>query len=225
MPDVSISMQWGRAWNWTIVQFDGGFLETEIGTILIPICLTWWWISVCPKWHLTREIFFKGHGYLLKPSKDKSNLLQDFPELSFEARRKNILKFIFPNNKQPRNNKQTTNSQETTNKQQTTNGQQTNKQQTAKQQQQRNYIALYHHNQIQVQKLSICYFRGPFVNHICFSLCFIFIVSCASYLWSAPFCADMCCGNVQCAGRGLGSAGREKGTGQNLWEGIGQLRR
>ena len=108
MPDVSISMQWGRAWNWTIVQFDGGFLETEIGTILIPICLTWWWISVCPKWHLTREIFFKGHGYLLKPSKDKSNLLQDFPELSFEARRKNILKFIFPNNKQPRNNKQTT---------------------------------------------------------------------------------------------------------------------
>ena len=59
--------------------------------------------------------------------------------------------------------------------------------------------------------------------HICFSLCFIFIVSCASYLSSAPFCADMCCGNVQCAGRGLGSAGREKGTGQNLWEGIGQL--
>ena len=108
MPDVSISMQWGRAWNWTIVQFEGVFLKTEIGTILIPICLTWWWISVCPKWHLTREIFFKGHGYLLKPSKDKSNLLQDFPELSFEARRKNILKFIFPNNKQPRNNKQTT---------------------------------------------------------------------------------------------------------------------
>ena len=107
MPDVSISMQWGRAWNWTIVQFEGVFLKTEIGTILIPICLTWWWISVCPKWHLTREIFFKGHGYLLKPSKDKSNLLQDFPELSFEARRKNILKFIFPNNKQPRNNKQT----------------------------------------------------------------------------------------------------------------------
>ena len=45
------------------------------------------------------DLFFKGHGYLLKPSKDKSKLLPDFGELSFEPRGKNILKLYYPTTK------------------------------------------------------------------------------------------------------------------------------